>query len=223
MNLYVLVEGRRTEKKVYRAWMQSVFPLLTEVAKIEEVKANHFFMLAGDGYPSYKQRILEALENISRHGAFDHFVICVDAEEARVEVKLQEIQGILAAGKFFPQSHVIVQNCCIETWFLGNQKMLKRQPARERLRQFKEFYDVSTNDPEQMAYPADEYEFRAHFHLDYLQEMLREQRLRYTKANPGCVTEKCYFDALVERNRNTGHLQTFGGLIGLWKMLGGVV
>lgn len=223
MNLYVLVEGRRTEKKVYRAWMRFVFPLLTEVEKIEEVKANHFFMLAGDGYPSYKRHILDSLKDISKHGAFDHFMICVDAEEDRVAVKLQEIQGIVAAGKSFPNCHVIVQNCCIETWFLGNQRMLRRQPERERLRKFKEFYDVSKNDPEQMACLADEYAFRAHFHLDYLQEMLRERGLSYTKPNPGCVTEKWYFDALAERNWSTGHLPTFGGLLELWQSWGGVV
>jgi len=45
---------------------------------------------------------------------------------------------------------------------------------------------------------------------------LREQGLRYTKSRPGCVAEKNYFDALVERNATTGHISSFGHLIELW-------
>lgn len=52
MNLYFLVEGRRTEKKVYRAWIHHVFPDLHEATTIEEVESNHFFLISGDGYPS---------------------------------------------------------------------------------------------------------------------------------------------------------------------------
>ncbi len=39
MNLYFLVEGRRTEKKIYGAWIHHVFPYLREAATIEEVKS----------------------------------------------------------------------------------------------------------------------------------------------------------------------------------------
>ena len=52
MNLYFLVEGRRTEKKVYGAWIHYVFPHLRKAATIEEVESNHFFMIS---QPSHGQ------------------------------------------------------------------------------------------------------------------------------------------------------------------------
>jgi len=110
----------------------------------------------------------------------------------------------------------------METWFLGYSKMLRRNPQNEKLREFIRFYDVSRGDPEQMACPP-EYEFRAQFHFAYLKEMLREREHIYTKSRPGCVTEKHYFNALVERNAQTGHLSFFGYLIELWKRFGGAI
>lgn len=222
MNLYFLVEGRRTEKKVYSAWIHYVFPHLRKAATIEEVESNHFFMISGNVYPSYFSRIPAALEDIVRHGAIDHLFICVDAEEDSVEAKMNEIGKIISNGPSFPNCHIIIHNCCMETWFLGYSKMLRRNPHREQLREFKRFYDVSRDDPEQMGCPP-EYEFRAQFHVAYLKEMLRERGLSYTKSRPRCVTEKYYFDALVERNAKTGHINSFGHLIGLWKIFGGAM
>ena len=222
MNLYFLVEGRRTEKKVYRTWLGYVFPHLHEVEKIEDIHDNHFYMLAGNGYPSYKQRILESLENIQKLGNIDHFFICIDTEEERLESKKAEIEDILATGQPFQNSHLILQNCCIETWFLGHQKMLKRNPTHEALKRWKAFYDVSLDDPENMGCPS-EYEFRAPFHEDYLKAMLHERGLSYSKPKPGCVLEKSYFLALLERYAKTSHIKTFGGLIELWKTLGGMI
>ncbi len=222
MNLYFLVEGKRTEKKVYRAWIGHVFPHLSEAHTIEAVMSNHFLLLAGHGYPSYHQRILDALEDIVRHRSIDHFFICIDAEQDSVETKISQINEQISRGPAFPNFHVIVHDCCIETWFLGNRKMLARQPQSEQLRQFRRFYDVNVDDPEEMGYPPG-YEFRAHFHLDYLKEMLGERKLSYTKSRPGAVTERYYFDALVERNTQTGHLRTFGRLINLWRAFGGAI
>jgi hypothetical protein len=222
MNLYFLVEGRRTERKVYRAWLGYIFPYLSEVDKIEDIKCNNFYMFTGYGYPSYKKRIIEALENINQLGTIDHFFICIDTEEQSIEAKRTEIMGIISDGKTFRNCHIILQNCCIETWFLGHQGMLKRNPTNEILRGFKKFYDVSIDDPENMEHPSD-YEYRAHFHLDYLKKMLDERGLKYTKLNPGCVLERHYLDALIKRTTKKNHIQTFGSLIKLWKALGGVI
>lgn len=222
MNLYFLVEGRRTEKKVYRAWLSYVFPYLHEVDRIEDIYTDHYFMLAGNGYPSYRQRIIEALQNILRHKTVDHFFICIDTEQETVETKVKEIQGIISEGGNFANTHIIAQNCCIETWFLGNQRMMKRNPHNEQLRAYKNFYDVSTNDPEYMGcFPS--YEVRAHFHEAYLKAMLQERGLSYTKSRPDNVIEQHYFEALVTRNIQTGHIQTFGILIDLWKKMGGII
>ena len=191
-----------------------------EVSTIEEVQNNQFFIIAGMGYPSYTQRIRDALRDIANHSAFDHFFICVDAEEMEVTAKVAEIQFILDSGPAFPNCHIIVHNCCLETWFLGHAPMLRRNPDSEELRQFKAFYDVSENDPEHMACPT-EYETKAQYHYEYLKAMLREQHLTYSKQLPGCTAEKHYFTALVERYKATQHIQSFGRLVEIWTSLGG--
>lgn len=222
MNLYLLVEGQCTEKKVYCAWIEHVFPHLRQVQRIEDIKSNHFLILAGYGYPSYLQRIPTALVDIEGHGNIDHFLICVDAEEDTVEAKKHEIQQIIRLGPHFHSCHIIVHNCCMETWFLGNAKMLRRHPYSIRLRELISFHDVSSQDPEQMGTPP-EHEIRAQFHEEYLKEMFREQGLIYNKSRPAVVTKSHYLTALVNRNMQTNHLQTFGDLIKLWRAFGGAI
>lgn len=220
MNLYLLVEGERTEKKVYRAWIAHVFPNLEQVYRIEDIKDNHFFLLAGYGYPSYLQRIPTALTDIKRHGNIDHFLICVDAEENTVEAKRAEIQEIISKSTDFAPCHIIIHNCCMETWFLGNRKIFRPHPHSKKLVEFIRFYDVSRDDPEEMGCPSD-YPTRAQFHDEYLKEIFRERGLSYNKRRPAEVIERYYFNELIKRNTKTGHLATFGELIELWKTLGG--
>jgi hypothetical protein len=116
--------------------------------------------------------------------------------------------------------HIIIHNCCIETWFLGNSRVMKRNPQSERLRRFKEFYDVSVNCPELMGCPAG-YRVKAHFHLDYLKEMMIEKGLSYTKENPREAQKRTYLAALAKRHDKTGHLESFGRLVAVWRTLGG--
>ncbi len=219
MNLYVLVEGRVTERRVYQAWFSYFFPELEKVDRIEDISDSHYFLISGDGYPSYVQRISAALKDIRAHRQIDHLFICVDAEEFGFDDKLAEIEQLIAMGPV-PRSHfIIVQDCCIETWFLGNSRFMRQNPQSESLRTWKEFYDVSQADPEQM--PRHEYYVtRAQFHLAYLKEMMRERDLSYSKTSPGPVVEEHYFRELVTRNQSTGHLKSFGRLVSVWRSLG---
>ncbi len=220
MNVYLLVEGDRTEKIIYRNWISAIFPQLSQVATVEAVQDNHFFLISGHGYPSYLSRIKAALTDILSIHRFDHFFICIDAEEMSLQEKVAEIQAILDDSPFFANTHIIVHDCCIETWFLGHQRMLKTHPLSDDLRAFKKFYDVSLQDPEKMGAP-EHYETRAQYHLDYLKAMLREQEVQYSKTLPRCTAEKHYFDSLADRFDNTQHLASFGRLLQIWRRLGG--
>jgi hypothetical protein len=42
MNLYFLVEGQSTEKKVYPAWLSHLLPELNRVNNYDEVDTNNF-------------------------------------------------------------------------------------------------------------------------------------------------------------------------------------
>lgn len=220
MNVYLLVEGEGTERIIYRNWIGFIFPQLSQVPTVEAVQDNHYFLLSGKGYPSYVSRIKAAVTDILRVNRFDHFFICVDAEEMSLEAKIVEIRAILDHSPVFANTHIIVHDCCIETWFLGHQRILRKNPQSEELRTFKKFYDVSLYDPEKMGAP-DHYETRAQYHLDYLKAMLLEQELKYSKTLPRDTGKKHYFDALADRFDNTQHLASFGRLLKIWRQLGG--
>ena len=225
MNLYFLVDGEATEMRVYREWLRLVFPGIERAERVEDMQGNHFMVLSGGGIPSYLDLIPKSLQDIGSHGEIDCFFVCVDAEDATYEHRYKEaVEAIgeeLEPGKF----RVIVQNCCIETWFLGNRKAMKRNPQSEKLRSWKTFFDVSQDDPEEMPRHED-HRTRAQFHLAYLREMLREhgrERLVYKKNSPGSVLERHYLNALYERWSDTQHIGSFGVLVKAWQSLGGQI
>ncbi len=228
MNFYFLVEGK-TEKIVYDAWIKHVFGDLQSVEKIEEIKENHFFIFMGGGQPMTIQLIEHTLEDITNHGCIDHFFICLDAEQESVEKKRKQVEDVLENSKknVFPNTHIIVHNCCIETWFLGNHSFFDQDIQGKELKDYILFFDIRKDDPELMGICPDkrfEKWTRAQFHEEYLVKMLHEKcKVRYRKAKPCCVEEKSYFAGLVKRNVQTGHIPTFGELIKLWCEFGGVI
>lgn len=229
MNLYLLVEGNRTEPKVYSAWMEHALPALQKVDRLSDVQDHNVFIFRGGGYPSYLRRIRNALSDIRDHGSFDHFLVCVDAEEKEHDERLIEVSSALEEAVADTQvlarcpglgRHVVIQNCCIETWLLGHRKMLRRNPQSTKLVAMKSFYDVSEGCPEHMtAMPG--YVTRMSFHLDYLKEMLAEQGRPYSKEHPGIVMDKSYFDALAGRCAETDHLPSLKRLLDVWRALRG--
>ena len=46
MNLYFLVEGRRTEKKVYPKWLSVLLPQINEVKFPHEITQNNFYIFS---------------------------------------------------------------------------------------------------------------------------------------------------------------------------------
>ena len=218
MNLYILVEGSETEPIVYRSWISHMCPNLVEVASPIDLNGSHYYMISGYGNPSYLRRIRDALRDIKDNTHVNHFIICVDTEEmtthnrrAKLSEELHKAETETLVRDSNPnfKTHVIVQNCCFETWLLGNTKMMKQSPTSSELLALKRHYDVRSDDPELMTCPQlKRYRNRADFHYRYLQAMFREQnpRLLYNKANPSAVTERHYLDALVERCTTTDHL-----------------
>jgi hypothetical protein len=228
---FFLVEGERTEPKIYRKWVEYSFPKLTFVNQIQSVTNDCYCIFAGGGYPKIftdEPSPLEiCLRDIKDHGGIDHFFICLDSEEdnyqtrfKEVETELETIKKIGIYPSFQTRIHIIVQHCCIETWFLGHSKMLRKNPQSQKLSEFKKFYNVSINDPELMDYPKG-YLTKASFHLDYLKEMLREKNpnLTYTKKYPGSTTEKFYLEALRQRCEKTGHLPSLKRLFDIWDVI----
>jgi len=233
MNLYFLLEGRRTEPKVYPNWINHQFPSLTRVHKIDDISSDSYILYAAKGYPKILQAIKDSLINICNHYVknkiiIEHFFICLDADEDGYEIRRDIVTERINKIKpdipdisvYMPNIHIIIQNCCIETWFLGHKKMLKRNPQSHKLLKFKNFYDVSVEDPENMnCYNDKDFSFsnKAHFHEAYLKEMFSEQNLTYSKVNPGVTVNKDYFDSLIQRCFQTNDLASLRNLLNIWK------
>lgn len=223
MRWYVVVEGRETEKRVYRAWIEHAFARARRVLRIEDMAEDGYFILVGNGYPSYERRIRNAIEDIRASGdAFDHLMICVDAEELSVEERRSTIEEIVIGDACPAPYTIVVHDCCVETWFLGNRKFAKRDPEGERLRQYYEFFDVRAEDPEALPamVPGTP---RAAFHLDYLRQMFQERKLSYSKQRPSAVREPAYLNELARRAQESEHLRSFHALLCRWRELGGEI
>lgn len=215
MNVYFLVEGRRTEKKIYPKWLSYLVPELTKVDFFDEVKEFNYKLFSGYGFPHLLDKHLRSsVEEINLSGNYDYFVICLDADELSVGEMIDEVnnfmkkEGIVLIEK--TKLVIIVQNKTIESWLLGNPRIYKRNPTKSGiLKQLITFYNVSTHDPELMLKEEDFEGSVGDFHFLYLREYLLERNISYTKEFPREVTQEYYLNELIKRNANTSHLASF--------------
>lgn len=214
MNIYFLVEGKRTEMKVYPKWLSLLIPELTRVDSHEHVTNNNYYIFSGNGYPSLLHNHLRnSIDDVNDVGQYDYFVICLDSDEQSIADCEKEILDFIAAEGIIlnpiTKLVIIVQNKCLESWFLGNTKIFKKNPSSSFLRDCVMHYNVKKEDPELMLKPANFDESTSVFHASYLQELLAERGVNYTKKNPQAVTEKYYLEELIIRSNKTRHISSF--------------
>jgi hypothetical protein len=182
--------------------------------------SNNYYLISAGGYPAIYDNILEpAIEEINDIKKYDYLVICLDAEENSVDYMQQEVRAKieeLSTTKNIclenTKLKIVIQNRCIETWFLGNTKIYARQPQSQRLLDYIRYYDVSRECPELMG----KYEsaVHAHFHEDYLKELFMAKTMQYSKTKPRAVQEEYYLQELQSRiDRQANHLPTFKNFI----------
>jgi hypothetical protein len=99
-------------------------------------------------------------------------VICLDGDDLGVEktknLVLEFMQKENLVLNPTTKLEIIVQNKCFETWFLGNPKLFKQNPQSEIMKEFNQFYNVKTDDPELMEKPNDFGGSTAMYHFKYL-------------------------------------------------------
>lgn len=223
MNIYFLVEGKRTERKVYPAWLAYLLPELQQVKNYDEVEKNNYYLFSGEGYPSIiYDHLPNALEDICANGKYNYFVVCLDAEENTVTDIRQEINDFLQSVKINmgnTQLVLIIQNRCFETWFLGNRKIYSRQPQTTPLLEYTRYYDVSINCPELMG-RYHNFNTHAQFHEAYLRELFKAKNINYSKRNPGDVLKPYYLEQLLTRIEDkNNHLPSFKYFIDFCQMI----
>jgi len=217
MNIYFLVEGRRTEKKVYPKWMSHLIPELSEIKDPSLANGNNYYLFSGNGFPSILDNHLRnSVMEVNEINKFNYLVMCIDADELNVSERRNEVLKFIEKNEIKLNKEVefvlIIQNRCIETWCLANRKIFKRHPNGETLRTYVNFYNVHSDDPEQMG-KIEPDETYAQFHASYLIEMLAERNIRYTKNFPRGVVEENYISELLKRISKSNHIQTFSTFI----------
>jgi len=218
MNLYFILEGEATEVHLYPKWISYILLNYKQVFLEKDVKENNFYIFSGGGIPSIYNHTINAIKNINDNPVFDKLIVCLDGEEIGVEARIKEAKENIAKSGIKLTSrcsiNFVIQNICIETWFLGNRKIVKNLPEGSLLKEFIEHYNVKVNDPEGLE-KIERFKNKAHFHFLYFKEILKEHNLSYKKSNPKIVLEKSFFDELEKRVNETEHLSTFKQLLTL--------
>ncbi|MEG4445449.1 hypothetical protein QUB47_25890 [Microcoleus sp. AT9_B5] len=201
MNLYFLVEGTQSEKKVYPAWLSYLIPELQRVESCDDVNEKNYYLISGEGYPSLYNFIPPAIEEINSNGKYSYFVVCLDAEENTVAELTTEIEDFLSQQKLKLNNAELVlifQNRCLESWLLGNRKIYSRNPQNKPLLDYTKYYDVSVNCPENMGRYQD-FNTHAQFHGAYLRLLFEAKNITYSKKRPGDVLKQFYLEQLLAR------------------------
>ena len=96
MNAYVIVEGSRTEMKVYPKWLALIAPKLKRVDHPSDIVDNNYFLFSGGGIPSIYNHIANAVEDILEINSkgtskIDYLLVCIDTEYETREYILKQI------------------------------------------------------------------------------------------------------------------------------------
>ncbi len=217
MNIYVVVEGERATKKIYKSWIPLVNPELQHIDYLESLEQNDFFVLAGFGQSQFlNNRIEKAVIDVNSL-PFDRLVVAIDSEEMDPREKQLEVSERVDRLGCDVEVRYIIQHFCIETWLLGNKNMFRRKAKDSELLNYRALFDVRNNDPELLPPNREKFWNRAQFALNYLRAGLRDvhpgNRVSYTKKNPGIVAREGYFYQVKKRCLDRQHILSFQGFL----------
>ena len=133
MNYYIVVEGEIGEKYLYQSWIPLVNPKLKYVDHISMIVENNFSIISGGGFPNYFDVIESAIEDVNFYNRIDKLVIAIDSEELSYSDKLDEMTEYLSKFKCEAETKIIIQHFCLETWALGNRRIIRPNPHCPRL------------------------------------------------------------------------------------------
>lgn len=230
MNLYFLVEGF-TESGFYPKFLEFYFDnAFKRVDFACDAKENNYYLLnsggcdflyTGSQIPKDDDACLKnAIKEINENPVFDYLIICIDADEFSIEERKDEFDKYIK--KYTKENislsksctfQLVIQNRCLETWFLGNEKMFKQNPANEPYISYVKYYNVKQGDPEKMGNYSDKFTHQD-FHLQYLRKMLSEKKQIYKKETPDTILNVKYLNELEKRStKKNKHLQTFAQFV----------
>jgi hypothetical protein len=239
MNFYFVFEGK-TEPIVYQSWFKQLFRnLITEVNDYQDVENNNYYYVSDMGVPDCYNAVANAIQDINEVPKYDYLVLFIDADRYSAEERIAEAHQRIFERlndckkaylyKDLPSNchlEIIVQHVCIETWFLGNRKFFVRNPQTELLKKYIDYFDVSMNNPEDLAHEFIQsedgtreifgYRTKALFHEAYFRAIFKERMkgVAYHKSKPREVPGEPYFNQLLKRiQANPKHLASFQNML----------
>jgi hypothetical protein len=223
MNLYILVEGEQTELQLYPQWLLHLIPELSRIDNFQGATENSYFLISGFGIPSIYNHAVNAIKDVNLANNYDYLIIALDAEELSPEERKNSLLDYIKKSNVTLNENceieVIIHNKCVETWFLGNRNVYKRNPQGAKFQKYSQYYNVEINDPELMGRFPD-FKRTAHFHESYLREMLKEYNLRYRKSRPGDVVKEYYLKEIIKRTEDLPeHLKCFSSGIEIFNKI----
>lgn len=204
MNLYLLLEGRRGEAKIYPAWLESLERPYQRISRVDHVNPSEtrsYYSFSAEGYPSIiGSHLINAVKDVCRIPGYHWLIVCLDVDESTVDARVAEVEDVARRAGLDSSAvrlFVCAQNRCIESWILGNMRLIGGAPP-PYLAQLRDFYDVRQMCPEQMGHPRS-WRNHAQFHYHYVRQAFKAKRMLYSKRNPGDVASKSYLRALQAR------------------------
>jgi len=212
MNLYFLVEGQ-TEARLYPRWLKYLLPDFKRVKSFRKADYMNYYLFSAGGFPGIVHKHLSnAVREVNEAGNYDYLIMCFDADENTVAQREDEVVRALERKNLYlenTQLMLVIQNCCIETWLLGNRNLYSRNNGHRELKKYIQFYDIIHRDPEKMGKPKGYAKPIQQFHFEYLIKLCRHNAIRYRKGHPYGVTEEEYLRELEYRVTDTNHLSSF--------------
>lgn len=217
MNVYVVLEGERAARKIYKTWIPIVNPDLQYIDYPNLLKQNNFYILAGFGQSQFLTNQIELAIKDVNNLPFDRLVLAIDSEDSSFEDKLKELKERVEGIGCNVQVKYVIQHFCFETWLLGNKQIFRRKTKDEELQKFRAIFDVRNNDPELLPANNERAWNRSQFALQFLRAGLRDvhpaNRISYTKKNPGVVATIGYFNQIKKRHVDKNHILSFKGFL----------
>ena len=217
MNVYVVVEGERAARKIYKTWIPVVNPELQYIDYLINLDQNNFYILAGFGQSQFlNSRIEKAIEDVNTL-PFDRLVLAIDSEDKSLQDKLTELTKHVESIGCKVEVKYIIQHFCFETWLLGNKNIFRRKTDDIELKNYRTLFDVRKEDPELLPDNDERSWNRSQFAYHYLRAGLRDvhpaNRVSYTKSNPGYIATEGYYYQVKKRHLNQQHIMSFKGFL----------
>jgi len=147
-----------------------------------------------------------------------YLIVCLDSDDCDISSVVSEVLASIEVDLKTCKLEIVVQKRCFETWFLGNSRIVRRNP-NTNFREYLNHYDVRMSNPENMLKINGFNKSNSQFHAKYLIKMLLERDMNYSKSRPDSVCSDSYINESIKRVDETDDLSSFKNFIELMRRL----